>query len=548
MSNKKKKRKLRRGVVIFIIVLICLVPAVIVGGIIKNLTSDEISAGQLISVTLKYDGKEKTLDKDADIDEIAQIVTTAARITDPARDIKEYAEMSVTFRKMFAEIGYTFFLSDSADDCLIRNAQGEFFRIAKPQALMLLTKDEMGFIYENATLPAYSFTCGESSLNVICTSCEWFYRIADGEYRKSVVDNPSAYELSSTAVVTESRKIGVTFDVPPDWQHIKLYGESGDVAFDGTVEEFAEHGISADREYRAELSAQWYEDPTGAKKYHGSAKFVFDVFCDREAKCTVSASSAYPGELIILKIENGMNETFTVKTDIITSNKIEFFELDGVKAAFLPVSCDNAMGTKTVSVTGDRGFSEKIKITVAEKEFNSLSLDTANLGCTPSQYISANASLKGKLEQLDKTKADEKLWDGKFAYPTSDRETWIDTRFGAVWTVLGSNAKIRCPGIIYAGNSSGTNICASNNGKVIYAGSYDLAGNMVVIDHGLGVKSIYYHLGSVTVSVGDTVFKGQTLGKLGSTGYIGKNRYLVAFSVNGVFINPYFFCSSGITL
>ena len=65
----------------------------------------------------------------------------------------------------------------------------------------------------------------------------------------------------------------------------------------------------------------------------------------------------------------------------------------------------------------------------------------------------------------------------------------------------------------------GTKIMASGDGKVVLAGGdYFYSGNMVIIDHGQGLKTIYAHLSKVLVKVGDDVKKGDTIGLVGATG------------------------------
>jgi murein DD-endopeptidase MepM/ murein hydrolase activator NlpD len=81
-------------------------------------------------------------------------------------------------------------------------------------------------------------------------------------------------------------------------------------------------------------------------------------------------------------------------------------------------------------------------------------------------------------------------------------------------------------------------VTASNRGVVIFARYLGIYGNCVIIDHGLGVQSLYAHLSTIDATEGDRVEKGQTIGRTGSTGLAGGDHLHFTLLVNGVAVNP----------
>jgi murein DD-endopeptidase MepM/ murein hydrolase activator NlpD len=79
---------------------------------------------------------------------------------------------------------------------------------------------------------------------------------------------------------------------------------------------------------------------------------------------------------------------------------------------------------------------------------------------------------------------------------------------------------------------------ASNAGKVLFADFLGIYGNCVILDHGLGVQSLYAHLSSIGVKVGDTVTKGQELGRTGATGLAGGDHLHFTMLLQGTPVNP----------
>jgi murein DD-endopeptidase MepM/ murein hydrolase activator NlpD len=81
-------------------------------------------------------------------------------------------------------------------------------------------------------------------------------------------------------------------------------------------------------------------------------------------------------------------------------------------------------------------------------------------------------------------------------------------------------------------------ISASQRGIVVHAGDLGIYGNCVVIDHGLGVQSLYGHLTSIDVKPGDKVEKGQPIGRSGMTGLAGGDHLHFTMLVGGEQVTP----------
>jgi murein DD-endopeptidase MepM/ murein hydrolase activator NlpD len=81
-------------------------------------------------------------------------------------------------------------------------------------------------------------------------------------------------------------------------------------------------------------------------------------------------------------------------------------------------------------------------------------------------------------------------------------------------------------------------VLAANSGTILNASWLGIYGNCVVIDHGMGVQSLYGHMQSFDVKVGDKVTRGQTLGRSDSTGLAGGDHLHYTLLVGGQMVNP----------
>lgn len=79
---------------------------------------------------------------------------------------------------------------------------------------------------------------------------------------------------------------------------------------------------------------------------------------------------------------------------------------------------------------------------------------------------------------------------------------------------------------------------STQNGTVVFADDLGIYGNTVVIDHGLGIFSLYGHMSTMTVKKGDVVKKGQGVGQSGETGLAGGDHIHYSIMLYGVHIDP----------
>lgn len=140
--------------------------------------------------------------------------------------------------------------------------------------------------------------------------------------------------------------------------------------------------------------------------------------------------------------------------------------------------------------------------------------------------------LKAEIRKLQGTQA---FVGGQFAWP-SQSSTRVTSEFGyRLHPILKVN-KLHTGMDI--GAAAGTNVLAANDGTVIKAGWNNSYGNLVMIDHGGSIVTLYAHNSKLLVSTGDVVAKGQVIALVGSTGQSTGPHIHFEVRVNGEYQNP----------
>jgi murein DD-endopeptidase MepM/ murein hydrolase activator NlpD len=204
-----------------------------------------------------------------------------------------------------------------------------------------------------------------------------------------------------------------------------------------------------------------------------------------------------------------------------------YFDFDGKKIFFYPVPLTASYEWNGVKVC-DYEFPVE-KITLRKRVIRK--------GETEEDLVSRIKNEKKFLSQIY-NRVSQRIWDGNFILPVKKYKS-IKWNFGNKREINGYLAG-QHKGIDISA-PRGTPVFASNSGIVAVARRFTLEGNLVVIDHGTGIFSIYAHLSKIHVREGDFVRKGQIIGRVGSTGRSTGPHLHFGIKVKETDVNPEIF-------
>ena len=158
------------------------------------------------------------------------------------------------------------------------------------------------------------------------------------------------------------------------------------------------------------------------------------------------------------------------------------------------------------------------------------------------KFVAVNSELRrknnDKIASFAKQTAPEMLWRGAVFH--AFQNTGIQSAFADYRTYVYKGKEVDHQ--VHLGfdlaSFQTVPIVAANRGKVMFADELGIYGNTVILDHGMGVQSLYAHLSSFDVKVGDSVEKEQQVGRSGRTGMALGDHLHFTMLVNGQMVNP----------
>ncbi len=209
--------------------------------------------------------------------------------------------------------------------------------------------------------------------------------------------------------------------------------------------------------------------------------------------------------------------------------------------ALAGVTFDTTPGQYALDVTGTRTassspltFSRKFSVTAANypKIKVQLSVEKKFTEPSPEQQAQIAEGVKVKEDYLNRV-TPEREWRGNFAAPVDAATSDV---FGSQ-RIFNGVAQRPHLGLDYR-VPTGTPVAALNDGSVLLARFLYFEGNCVVIDHGQGLLTLYFHLSEFKVKEGDVVKRGQEIGLSGGTGRATGPHLHVAVRWQGTYLDP----------
>jgi len=236
----------------------------------------------------------------------------------------------------------------------------------------------------------------------------------------------------------------------------------------------------------------------------------------------------YPGSIGYFLLPN-----YSKNTKIIVGVNGKKYEFPVVfKKAYFAIPY-GAKGTVAVSLKeGEKNLFLKL-IRVKEKKYRISRIWVKERKLTK-KLIERIKKESALLRETLRTVTSKKFRENRFYSPL--KKLTITTPFGAKRIINGKKRSIHWGIDLKA--PLGTPVFASLSGRVVLARNFYYTGNTIVIDHGLGIYTLYAHLSKVLVKEGQIVKAGQKIGKVGSTGRSTGPHLHFGIYVNGIKVDP----------
>ncbi len=254
----------------------------------------------------------------------------------------------------------------------------------------------------------------------------------------------------------------------------------------------------------------------------------------RAAILKVSPPGAQPGDILTLTVVPANGEKIVgLSMNAFDTKDVKFYgRSDGSARGFVGLPFDRRGGVFTLKAVAKVTRLTKTRQDTLDETTSNETLSARYVArdrVFPTQRISMNSSTASKMDEKaafarEKTRVQSAmqksdpapLWSGNWLTPTPGAATSAYGRRRYVngrWWGQHNGADVKAP--------TGAPVRATNGGRVVLSEYLPtLRGNCIVVDHGCNVFSVYMHLSKRLANVGQSVQKGQLIGRVGATGFV----------------------------
>ena len=534
---------------ITVIAIVLLLPTIIAltNYIIKKdapVTGVSVSEGSLV---IPLNGKEsepytfKASDNQLDLNNIdsnmlkyfTDVTEKAKKVSGLPDTVSNLPHFTLTLTSYNRPVVYKYYFTPQVDRCYFTDDKDNCYIIPSDYAKAFLISKYGMSLFESSTVPTYSTPSSEV---ILPDSVVWKYRTVDASSYSQITETNENANGDKIFTIVQSFEF-IKFDIEPSSVKVTISHEGEILAEDKLLDQVAFADIPGNVTLDVSVTANWYE--TEQRKSDGTIVYNF--------KCIVSdapvfqityntdpGEGVYAGDFICVTAMNVLDGSPISFTSTLGTDISPVFYKDGlVYRALIPLDTSLAEGEYTLNFSAD-GAEQSFTITIKDNPYSSDPL--AENIASDKLTAASEEEFTSNMASVLTSDSSVKYFDGGFSYPYGSSAN-IKSGYGRTFQTDGGYKYVNK--WVRLSASGGSEIKAVNAGKVIYVGEQTMTGRTVVVDHGLGLKSIYANFESISVNEGDTVEAGAVLGTSGNTGYTDGSRLSFAFSVNGALVCPY---------
>lgn len=252
----------------------------------------------------------------------------------------------------------------------------------------------------------------------------------------------------------------------------------------------------------------------------------------KEVSIIFNPANPIQGEPVLVSVEN-LSGTTSVRSITFNGRALGVFG----HQALLGIDLRQTTGNYPVMATLSDGTKIQKNLVVGKREVVQAPLGIPDSlgGDTPEaekELLNTLAQEGALINAIPTTPS--KLWSGSFRLPLHPPITITDT-YG--YSRLTGASTIAHKGTDYRA-AVGTPVYAMNSGRIAFKRNLRNYGNVVAIDHGLGLLTIYMHLSEVLVNEGKSVERGALIARSGDTGYVLGPHLHLTVRINQISIDP----------
>jgi len=404
------------------------------------------------------------------------------------------------------------FTEDAAVLLQDHQENGSLYKVGEPN--FFYSHEGFRNIYSDRLTPALQVSLNGDQVPFSKTGEHWSYLRYDGQWILEDFDlGRDAVNNGNVIINSSEDTFVVQTDKPPDYSYLKVVDPATDkIVFEKEADLSQLPFPDTNGRYNYELSLGWSDE---TKYYRGEAVINIPVLIDRPEKFIFSKQRLIQGDMLEVSVFHAEDPEDIFFEQSIYSD-FRWYSQEGLIRGYIPTNYNTEPGRYQIKY-GNRKegteFAQEIEVVAHNYRIQHLTIDEQVDKDTRND--AAYDEFAKHFTPIRKQSEPDRYYTESFVLPAKGRLT---TEFGQTRYVNGAPTSSRHSGLDIAA-PTGTEIKATNRGKVVLAMPLILTGNTIVIDHGEGLFSVYYHMHESIVTVGETVERGQKIGTIGTTGF-----------------------------